>query len=115
MLPEDDIIRLRHMLDAAVETMEFIEGYARADLEKNAMLSRAITRDIEIIGEAAGKVSTETREHCPALPWESIVGMRNRLIHGYFNVDLDRVWDTVTVDLPILITELRFILSKIQY
>jgi uncharacterized protein with HEPN domain len=112
MLPEDDIIRLRHMLDATLEAMEFVEGRSRPDLDTDRMLSRAVVRDIEIVGEAASKVSQEARELCPGLPWSNLVGMRNKLIHGYFNVDLDRIWDTVTGDLPVLAKELRRILDE---
>ena len=114
MLSEADIVRLRHMLDAAIEITEFIKGCTRNDLDANRMLSRAIVQDVEIIGEAASKVSPETRNQCPGLPWPSIVGMRNRLIHGYFDIDLDRVWDTVVDDLPPLITELRRIIKATE-
>lgn len=112
MPPKDDLIRLQHMLDAAVEIIGFVEGCERSDLEKNRMLTQAIVRDIEVIGEAAGKVSLDTQNSIPAIPWPSIIGMRNRLIHGYFEVDLDRVWDTVIDDLPFLVGELRKIIKK---
>lgn len=111
MLPDADVVRLRHMLDAAVEAMEFIEGCTRGDLNTNKMLSRALVRDIEIIGEAASKVSAGSQKECPSLPWPNIISMRNRLIHGYFDIDLDRVWDTVIDDLPPLIAELRRIIG----
>lgn len=111
MLPEDDVVRLRHMLDAAAEAIEFAEGRTRDDLDTDRMFSRAVVRDIEIVGEAAGQVSVASRQKLPELPWFSIVGMRNRLIHGYFDIDLDRVWDTVTEDLPPLIETLTRILN----
>ena len=71
------------------------------------MLSMAITRCIEIIGEAAARISPETKARRPEIPWTSIVGARNWLIHAYFDINLDRVWDTITVDLPKLVTELK--------
>ena len=111
MLPKADVVRLHHMLDAALEAMDFAEGCLRDDLDGNRMLSRALVRDIEIIGEAAGKVTPVTRERCPTLPWLDIIAMRNRLIHGYFDIDLDRVWDTIVEDLPKLAEELRRILD----
>jgi uncharacterized protein with HEPN domain len=107
MLPEADAIRLRHMLAAAEEAMEFAQGRSREDLDTDRMLSRAVVRDIEIVGEAASQVTAETRKGLPTLPWPSIVGMRHRLVHGYFDIDLDRVWDTLIDDLPPLISELR--------
>lgn len=114
MLPEADVVRLRHMLDAALEAVEFASGHCRSDLEANRMLARALVRDIEIVGEAASQVSPASRQSCPAIPWASVVGMRNRLIHGYFDIDLDRVWDTVVDDLPALIDELRRALGTLD-
>ena len=112
MLPESDVVRLRHMLDAALEGMEFAEGRTRDDLETDRMLNRALVHDIEIVGEAAGRVTYETQEQCPNVPWAQIVGMRNRLIHGYFDVDLDLVWDTIVLDFPQLVTDLRSFLAR---
>lgn len=105
MLPDADVIRLQHMLDAALEAMEFVENHSRDDLDTNRMLSRAIVHDIELVGEAASRVSPQTQIDFPSVPWSSIICMRNRLIHGYFDIDLDRVWDTITDDLPLLIAQ----------
>lgn len=99
---EQDRIRLKHMLDAVEEALGFAEGQERADLDANRMLMRALVKDIEIVGEAAAKLSKEFQEAHPELPWSDIIGMRNRLIHAYFDVDLDRVWDTVQHDLPFI-------------
>lgn len=114
MPPEADVIRLRHMMDASEQALRFIEGRSREDLDTYPMLSFALVRALEIIGEAASKISAETRATYPQLPWPSIIGMRNRIIHAYFDVDLVRVWDTVTDDLPPLIVELRLILSSLS-
>ncbi|RMF02349.1 MAG: DUF86 domain-containing protein [Chloroflexi bacterium] len=107
-----DLIRIRHMLDAGHEINTFTQGYSREDLTTNRMLALSLVKLIEIIGEAAANVSQAGRETCSEIPWPLIVGMRNRLVHGYFNVDLDRVWDTVTYDLPPLLTELEKIISR---
>jgi len=112
MLPERDQVRMQHMLDACRETLRFVRDRTRADLTNDRMLSFAIVRALEILGEAASRVTAETREACPGLPWSSIVGMRNRLIHGYFDIDLDRVWDTVILDLPALEDQLTLVLRK---
>jgi uncharacterized protein with HEPN domain len=77
---KDDQIRFRHMLDAAKEAISFTQGRRRSDLESDRMLLPALTKDIEILGEAASKVSEEGRKALPSLPWSSIVAMRNRLI-----------------------------------
>ena len=106
-MPKNDTARLRHMRDAANEALSFVKGRQKDDLKKDRMLVNALVRSIEIIGEAASRVSLETRTRCPTIPWNQVVGMRNRLIHAYFDVDLDRVWDTISGDLPALINELE--------
>ncbi len=108
----DDYIRIRHMLDAAQEAVSFINNHTRAGLEDNRMLVLSLVKSIEIIGEAASKVTKESRERCPEVPWSDIIAMRNRLIHAYFDIDLDRVWDTVTDDLPPLIAVLKTIVNS---
>ncbi|WP_242333289.1 DUF86 domain-containing protein [Anaeromyxobacter sp. SG66] len=99
----DDVIRLRHMLDAAREAMSFAAGRSRGDLERDRMLVLAIVKDVEIIGEAAARVSPAMQASHPEIPWAQIIATRNRLIHAYFDVDLQVVWDTVTDDLPQLV------------
>jgi len=110
MLPEQDAVRMRHMLDAARSVTRFIQNRRREDLEADEMLAFAVTRGLEIIGEAASQVSEGARQACPQMPWPLVVGMRHRLIHAYFDVDLDRVWDTAVRDLPPLIAALERIL-----
>jgi len=101
--------RIRHMLGAAQEAVAFAAGKTRADLDGDRVLSLALVKCIEIVGEAASAVSQESRDQHPEIPWRSIVAMRNRLIHGYFAIDLDRVWDTITDDLPPLVAALQAI------
>jgi uncharacterized protein with HEPN domain len=95
------------MLDAAREALSFIEGKSRIDLNTNRMLVLSLVKDIEIIGEAAVKISRETLTQLPRIPWTKIIGMRNRLIHAYFEVDLDVLWKTAIEDVPSLIEELE--------
>lgn len=111
MPPEQDEVRLRHMLDAARSVRRFAEGRQREDLDTDEMLAFAIVRGLEVIGEAASQVSAAGRAACPDLPWASIIGMRHRLIHAYFEVDLDRVWDTVTDSIPPVIAALENLLE----
>jgi len=109
---KDNIIRLRHMLDAAREALSFSKNKTRNDLDSDRMLALSIIKSIEIIGEAA---STVTKEFCDTrneIPWANIVAMRNRLIHAYFDIDLDRVWDTITDDLPPLVSALEKVISQ---
>ena len=103
----DDGVRLRHVLDAAREAVSFARGRTRDDLDKDRQLVLAVVKDIEIVGEAATHVSEPTRRRLPELPWERIVGMRNRLVHAYFDINLDIVWKTIGEDLPELISLLE--------
>ena len=111
MSQHDDTVRLRHMLDAARKAQDFVRGRARGDLDTNEQLMLALVRLLEVIGEAAKGITPATRQRYPAIAWKDIVGTRDRLIHGYFDVDLDIVWQIVSVDLPSLITELERVIS----
>ncbi len=110
-MQRDDLIRLRHMLDAAREAVSFVQDHTRTSLGANRMLLLSLVKDIEIIGEAAAQIAQDTRAALPQIPWPSIIAMRNRLIHAYFDIDADRVWDTVTTDLPPLIATLEHVLA----
>ena len=89
----DDVTRLRHMRDAALEAMNFVHNRTRVDLDGDRMLTLALVKDIEIIGEAAGRISTDCKTKYPKIPWAQMIGMRNRLTHAYFEIDLDIVWE----------------------
>ena len=109
--PESDLIRLRHMLDYAQKAVQFTRGLNRADLDTNEMLALAVIHLIEIIGEASKSVSEEFRDKYPEIPWDAIAGTRNRLAHGYIDVDLDTIWTIVKKDLPKLIRKLKRIVN----
>jgi len=89
MTQHNDMIRLQHMLDHAKEAVALIAGKGRAELQRNRVLELALIRLVEIVGEASAKVSSETQAKYPSIPWPQVIGMRNRLIHGYDSVDLD--------------------------
>ena len=108
---ESDVIRLRHMLDAAREALSFIAERSSEDLSRDRMLVLALVKEIEIIGEAASRISDESRKALPRIPWPKIIAMRNRLIHAYADVDLSIVWDTLTGALPELQRELEIALA----
>jgi uncharacterized protein with HEPN domain len=108
----DDRIRLQHMLDAITAASQFVEGRKRSDLDADQMLVFALVRAVEIVGEAASKPSSEGRQELSAVPWSSIVGMRNRLVHAYFDVDLEILWNTVTQALPRLRTQVGTVLGE---
>jgi uncharacterized protein with HEPN domain len=109
---QHDLIRVRHMLAAAKEAMEFAAGKKRMDLEKDRLHMLAIIKSIEIIGEAASKVTETFKTENSNIPWNDIINMRNRLIHAYFDVNLDIIWQTVKTDLPELIKDLEEIIPS---
>lgn len=106
-----DKMRLQHMLDAAQEAVSFLDTLKHDTLEHNRLVSQAIVRSIEIVGEAASQLSKEYKENNPELPWAQIIGMRNRIIHAYFDIDYTLVESTVKQDLPVLIGQLTKLLS----
>ena len=108
----DDRTRVMHMLDAAKQAQDFIQGRKRADLDEDVMLMHALIRVTEIIGEAGRHISDTFKSNHPEIPWIDVMDMRNRLIHGYFKVNLNIVWDTVIHDIPVLIKQLEKILQE---
>lgn len=106
-MQKDDLIRLRHMLDAAKESIHFARNKTRSSLDTDRKLVLALVKSIEIIGEAAANVTKEGQEQVPQIPWPSIISMRNRLIHAYFDINLDIVWQTINEDLPHWSSSLR--------
>lgn len=111
MTQHDVFARLRHMLDHSREAVQMVKGMDRADLEHDRKTELALTRLVEIVGEAASKVDPAERVRFPGIPWREIVGMRQRLVHGYDVVDRQILWDTIGDDLPPLIAELERILD----
>lgn len=99
------------MLDACSRARELAKPRDRKDLDRDWMATLALERLVEIIGEAARRLSVETREAHPEIPWSQIVGMRDRLAHGYDQVDLDRLWVVVDQDLPKLTADLERIVD----
>ncbi|MBI2761840.1 MAG: DUF86 domain-containing protein [Chloroflexi bacterium] len=95
------------MLDAAREAIQFAASRTHADLDADQMLLHSLIRCLEIIGEAASRVSAGTRQETPAIPWPLIIAMRNRLVHAYHDVNHDIVWATSGGDLPPLIKALE--------
>jgi uncharacterized protein with HEPN domain len=103
----DDRWRIGHMIEAAEQAMAFVHERRREDLDADSMLRLALTRAIEIVGEAGAQVSEHGRAELPDIPWQQVIGMRNRLVHAYFDVNLNILWDTVHLALPSLIEKLK--------
>ncbi len=99
------------ILQAARLAVSYLHGTSKQAFLENIQLQDAVVRRIEIIGEAARRISWETRDAYPAVAWAEMVGMRNMMIHGYDEIDLEIIWDTVHVDLPGLIEQLESIIG----
>jgi len=101
-MKKEDTVYLKHILDAISRIEEYIRKVGYKDFVKNHLIQDGVIRQIEIIGEATKRLSNEIREKYSDIPWKDIAGMRDKLIHGYFGIDIDAVWDTVKKDAPVL-------------
>lgn len=112
MSRRDSFVRLRHMLDYSREAVSMAKGKTVVELRENRQLGLALTHLVELIGEAASQVPDEFQTQYPRIPWPKIIGIRNRLIHGYDYVDYNILWGTITSDLPPLIAALEAIIPS---
>jgi uncharacterized protein with HEPN domain len=103
---------LRHILEEANYLITKSQGLSKAQFDRDTTLKRAFVRSLEIIGEATKKVSVDLKERYPQVEWRAMMGMRDRLIHDYFGVDYDIVWDVVTSKIPRLRKEVEAILER---
>lgn len=103
---------LLDMLLAARDAVEFASSLTFSEFEGSRLHQNAILKAIEIIGEAASHISEETKFKHPDISWAKIMGMRNHLVHAYFNIQLDVVWQTVQNDLPPLIVQLELLVPE---
>ena len=107
----DDRTRLLHILDAAQKAVNLVNYKTFQDLEEDEVLALALVKLVEIVGEAASRVSPEYQMKCPQIPWSVIIAMRNRLVHAYFEINLKILWQTIQEDLPVLIQQLNQLLQ----
>ena len=104
---DDDLVRLRDMLEAAEKICHFVAGHSRQSFDDNELLQLALQHLVQIVGEAAYKVSGERKSRYPGIPWALIIGMRHHLVHAYSEVDLNVLWIAVTENVPQLISDLK--------
>ena len=110
----DDLTRLKHIRDSAKEALLFVSNRTRKDLDDERMLSLALVRLIEIMGEAANNISEPCQAKYLKIPWRQIVGMRNRIVHAYFDIDLDIIWQVITEDLGSLLIEVEKAIKDLE-
>ena len=103
-MPQPDILYLRHMLDALRRLEQYVARTTRAAFEQDTLIQDGFIRQLTILGEAAGKVSQAFAQTHPEIPWPDITGIRHKLVHDYFVVDIEVVWITATEDAPALRT-----------
>ena len=113
-MKQDDALFLHHILDAVVRIEQYVQGLNRESFDETLLVQDGIIRQIMVIGEAAKLLSNELRDKYAHIPWQDIAGMRDKLIHRYFGIDLETVWLTVQDDLPVLESEVTKILKELE-
>lgn len=113
-MKKDDSVYLRHIVDAITRIEEYTLDIKYEDFLDNHLVQDAVIRQIEIIGEATKNLSEEIKGSNPQIPWTDISGMRDKLIHGYFGVDLDSVWGTVERDIPALKNKIIDLINRVE-
>ena len=106
-MPQGDLLYLGHMMDVSLQAVAKIQGKSREEFDEDENLRLAVTHLIQMVGEAARRVSLETTQKLPLIPWSDIIGMRHKVVHDYLDIDFDVVWAVATADLPDLISLLE--------
>lgn len=107
-----DIIYIYHIRDSVKKIIDYSKDVSESDFKKKTIIQDAIIRQIEIIGEASSKLSSDFKKKYNNIPWKNIIGMRNKLIHDYFGVDINAVWKTIKMDIPFLKIEIIKIIDQ---
>ena len=111
-MPKDNLVYVGHMLDMARQARQLVAGKTRADYDADIVLRLALAHLVQSVGEAARRVSPVLQHANPDIPWRNIVGIRHKVVHDYFYVDFDIIWDVVTTDLPALMSRLEQIAGQ---
>lgn len=114
METDKNILRLSHILESIRKINIISDGLSYGEYLEDWIKQDAIIRNFEIIGEASKQIDDKLKEQYPEIPWKYASGMRNYLVHEYFNVDYDEVWKTLTQDLPLLKTQIELVLENLE-
>ncbi len=112
MLLDGDQVRLKHILDALQEAVDYVMDVEWTEFAAKRPLQHSVVRCIEIVGEASSRLSKELRESNPQIPWVDMIGMRNRIVHAYYEIDIDIIWKTAKEDLPNLLPKIKAATQK---
>lgn len=111
-MQESDTKYLRAMLKAVEDAIGFVENKCRDDLEKDRQMALSLVKFLEMIGQAASRVSKKCQKACEPIPWEQVIDTKHQVVHTYWEIDLDWVWEKVKGELPSLMSALKEILEK---
>jgi len=113
MNPLADEVFLRHMVDAIEPIMEFTAAHSPEAFAREWVLQNALLHELQILGEAAGRLSRDLTDRHPEVPWADVTGLRHKVVHDYFVVDFQVVWDTATLDVPVVRPQIEGMLREI--
>lgn len=108
----DDSVYLEHIRGAIARIESYLEGITEQEFSETPLLQDGVIHQLQIIGEASKRLPIDLQQKMPGVPWKDVAGMRDKLVHDYFGVDLEAVWETVTKDLPVLKAELAKVIDS---
>ena len=111
---KSDAVYLHHILDAIGQVEDYTTGLSRESFLSDRMVQDAVVRQLEIIGEAARRISAERRKADLALPWKEMIGLRNRIVHDYLNINLQVIWEVIRLELPLLRAQIEAVLAGLE-
>ena len=110
-MKKDDSVYLLHIMDAFVQIERYTDGVSHDDFMENRLLQDGVIRQLEIMGEASRSLSEDIRNDYPHIPWRHMIGLRNRMIHAYFDVNLQIIWEIIQGDIPNLKKDIKYVLE----
>jgi len=113
-MKKDDSVYLHHIIDAFALIEHYMDNASHEEFLRNRLLQDGVIRQLEVMGEAARNISEDLRNEHPQIPWRQMIGLRNRMIHAYFNVDLQIIWEIVKGDIPDLKQKMKQLLDAIS-